>query len=330
MKIAQKQKLPTGIYDHLRNKYNSSEEMCKKYGITVQTLCVRLNNGYSIRESLVGLRTSNKQIYDSKGRRFSSLTDMCEMYGVSIGAVRKRMSMDIGMSLEEALNTPYRDADAEAKRIAKRRKLESMCVDHKGNIFDNMLMMCVYWNVPVADVRHRLEKGISLERALTTPVPGYTEHTDITFEIMGRRYLDIAELSKNFPNTGGKRKIQMLIDELYYKKWDKEVVAVAGIINKEHQIILDHVGIDGKSYYKVTWAPGVLVTARDIVKYYAPEKVEIYDKYNPTGKRNLIEHLERAKRIAKSKYVIAGVYDNTIFGRLDRDKLENDVAVLGR
>lgn len=122
----------------------------------------------------------------------------------------------------------------------------------------------------------------------------------------------------------------VLLKRLYYLKWDKEVVAVANIGTSSTEITLDHVGFNGKAYYRVSWEkPGVYVTARDIVGHYRPDKLSDYDKYNPTGKRNLIEHLDAVTRMVRSPYgwnsPLYKMYRSTLN---DYSKLRKDVPVI--
>lgn len=44
--------------------------------------------------------------------------------------------------------------------------------DHLGNEFASRAKMCRAWNVPVTTFVHRIEKGMSIEEALTLPARG--------------------------------------------------------------------------------------------------------------------------------------------------------------
>uniref|UniRef100_UPI0040559D7F hypothetical protein n=1 Tax=Agathobacter sp. TaxID=2021311 RepID=UPI0040559D7F len=48
--------------------------------------------------------------------------------------------------------------------------MANIITDHTGNQFENEKTMCKHYDIPYITHKHRLRKGWSLEKALTTPV----------------------------------------------------------------------------------------------------------------------------------------------------------------
>ena len=110
------------------------------------------------------------------------------------------------------------------------------------------------------------------EQAPAVDTTSTTQATPVT--AFGFRYSSISRFSKAW------RIPQSTIRTRFKEGFDIEVA----IITRD-RLVLRHIGLDGKAYYKVQWSPD-LVTARQIVEYYRPDLIEAYDKNNPTGKWN--------------------------------------------
>ena len=110
------------------------------------------------------------------------------------------------------------------------------------------------------------------EQAPTVDTIGTTVPHPVT--AFGFRYSSISRFSKAW------RIPQSTIRTRFKEGFDIEVA----IITRD-RLVLRHIGLDGKAYYKVKWAPD-LVTARQIVEHYRPDLLDAYDKNNPTGKWN--------------------------------------------
>ena len=110
------------------------------------------------------------------------------------------------------------------------------------------------------------------EQAPAVDTTSTTQATPVT--AFGFRYSSISRFSKAW------RIPQSTIRTRFKEGFDIEVA----IITRD-RLVLRHIGLDGKAYYKAKWAPD-LVTARQIVEHYRPDLLDAYDKNNPTGKWN--------------------------------------------
>lgn len=81
---------------------------------------------------------------------------MCEAYGKIEQTVRGRLRR--GMTLEEALTTPIIPGGTNMKKVR---------YDHLGNPHESFVDMCKAWNKTENTVRSRLQRGETLEQALT-------------------------------------------------------------------------------------------------------------------------------------------------------------------
>lgn len=142
--------------DHLGNKFNSMNEMCKFHNISVSTFKNRVRKGYSIEECLSSDKVYKRpdDVVDHTGRHFRSLRRMASYWDLSLSAVQVRLNA--GWSLKDALETPKNTRHALAK----------VCEDHLGNKFPSKIAMCRYHNVSVSTFKSRLDRGLSLEKAL--------------------------------------------------------------------------------------------------------------------------------------------------------------------
>lgn len=144
--------------DHKGNVYRSISEMCRVYGISVNTYMSRRKSGRSLEETLVGnfKRDSSPNAIpcvDHKGIQYSSLAKMCAAYGISAPVFRARRKA--GLSLEECLSTH-----------GEKRGAPTPHQDHKGNIFPSKTEMCRSYNVQLPTFDHRISRGWTLEEAL--------------------------------------------------------------------------------------------------------------------------------------------------------------------
>ena len=80
------------------------EEMCKYYGVNIETYRY---NPYIKREILSGLETSNDtRCVDHLGNIFRNQKEMCDYYGISVRLYTYRIKQ--GWSLADTLTTPLK------------------------------------------------------------------------------------------------------------------------------------------------------------------------------------------------------------------------------
>ena len=92
-----------------------------------------------------------------KGKK--SLRVQAELNGLSRGGVYRRVRK--GMPLEQALKAP---------------SLQQPVQDHEETWFPSVRAMTRHWGIGRTTFRMRLERGWSLEKALTAPVWSRREH----------------------------------------------------------------------------------------------------------------------------------------------------------
>lgn len=94
------------IADHLGNEFPSLPELCRYYGVNEGLVKYRLQNGWSMEETLTLPSGSTRDVFDHKGRRFSNAKKMCEEYGVPYGTYMKRLKK--GWTLQKILEEPVK------------------------------------------------------------------------------------------------------------------------------------------------------------------------------------------------------------------------------
>lgn len=138
--------------DHLGNKFNSINEMCKYWGIDSSLYYSRIKSGLSIKEALTNpVGKTYKGLY---GDTYTSLRTLAEAYNMKKSLLQYKLKA--GYSLNKAL----REGMDTSKNIT----------DHLGNRFVSISKMCEYWNISESAYNYRIKNGWSMKSALTTPV----------------------------------------------------------------------------------------------------------------------------------------------------------------
>ena len=238
--------------DHLGNEYNSVKEMCQHWGISQANYLYRIKSGLSVNEALTNRVRSRGVVEDHLGNRFNSVEDMCEHWGVPFTTYNARIKL--GWSKNRALTTSVQKWGVK---------------DHTGKEFENASAMCRHWGIEVSTYRIRISRGASVEEALTKDIVG----PKISIRAFGTEYSTLGEASKSF-NLDKSTVIRRL-----RRGFDVEVA----LLNYSKSVRgIEFIGLNGKSYYTVSWSK-TYVTARQIIEHYRPDLVEAYDRSNPTG-----------------------------------------------
>ncbi|MCR5117119.1 MAG: hypothetical protein K6A97_06390 [Lachnospiraceae bacterium] len=146
--------------DHEGNRFSTKEEMCDYWGVSKKTFASRIKEGFSLEKALTYRRNIIK---DPLGNEFSSIKDMCEYWGCSytiFSQVRKSAPTLMDALKEAAKRT-------EEKRNGNGIRHGRECIDHLGNTFSSITAMCKYWKVNNGLFQDRIERGWSVEDALT-------------------------------------------------------------------------------------------------------------------------------------------------------------------
>ena len=143
--------------DHKDNEFPSVKAMCKYYGVGVFTYYVRLNQGYTLEQALMGngvKRTTSVACKDHKDNEFPSVKAMCAYYGVDDSTYYARLNR--GCTLEQALTGN-----------GAKRTPSIACKDHEDNEFLSVKAMREHYGVSDVTYYDRLKRGYTLEQALT-------------------------------------------------------------------------------------------------------------------------------------------------------------------
>ena len=136
--------------DHVGNIFNTQQDMAKYWNVNYHTFRTRQNKGHSLKECLTG--RDNTTCCDHLGNTFKSIKDMCNHYGISRDAYNYRTSNN--WPLEKILTT----------KVDERKPI---LTDHLGNKFTSQRELCEYWNVDQSVFSRAINKGESLENALS-------------------------------------------------------------------------------------------------------------------------------------------------------------------
>ena len=134
--------------DHQGNTFPSVRAMCRHWDIPAKTYHDRIKKGYTIEEAL-----SYHEYQDHEGNVFPSVSAMCKYWNILVSTYSDRIKK--GYTIEEALSPE--------------RKIKNgvNCKDHQGNVFSSINAMCKYWNIPTKKYSYYINKGYTIEEALT-------------------------------------------------------------------------------------------------------------------------------------------------------------------
>lgn len=136
--------------DHLGKEYNSVQDMLLAYGIQRRAYYLRLQRGWSLEEALTG-----RNVMDHLGNSYPTYQELFKHYNIDAMTFWRRTNL-YHMNLEEALTSNI-----------PRGRIQKKAYDHKGNEFISFDIMCEHYNVNPGTVRTRLNRGSTLEEALT-------------------------------------------------------------------------------------------------------------------------------------------------------------------
>lgn len=144
--------------DHSGKEYRSERAMLKDYGIGRTNYATRIKNGWSMEKALTtpSEYDSDTKVKDHLGQEYNTKIEMCKAYGIEYDTYLKREKK--GMPKEEALTKPVR----------KRSKVEHVN-DHLGKTYSSVRAMEKAYGIPHATYTRRIENGMSVKDALTTP-----------------------------------------------------------------------------------------------------------------------------------------------------------------
>ncbi len=163
--------------DHKGNKYKTFKAMCEAWGKDATTVRNRLDNGWTLEDSLEKRVLSMEEVADRWrkagcpshrdttftdpfGMTFKSEKEACEYYKVKYDTYKRRL--DEGKSVEYALT----GKDGQADKI---RRAKEVRTDHEGTLYDSVQSMCKAWHIEYFLYQWRIDHGWDKKRALTTP-----------------------------------------------------------------------------------------------------------------------------------------------------------------
>lgn len=232
-------------YDHLGNRYNSIEAMCRAYGTNGTTFNRRIKRKMSVEEALTMERVKGrkKECIDHLGNRYKTVKDMVSAYGITTDTFYRRIK--IGKTLEEALTTSKRN----------------VCTDHLGNQYENKIVMCETYGVNVITFSTRIKKGKTLKEALITNRHNRTwSRNPIKVDHLGNRYNSFGNMCDyyNISSSTVYRRLE--------KGFTLEDTLTLPVL--KYNITRSYIGIDGKQYYKIkTPNKTYYLNAQQIIEY---------------------------------------------------------------
>ena len=119
---------------------------------------------------------------DHLGHKYASISKMCKKWGVERSTYAERIKS--GMSIKEALTT-------EATYVHNAKK----CEDHLGNKYETLKEMCETYGVSTSMYRSRINKGMSVEEALTKE---RIDRSMKTVDYVGNGFNSIRKMHKSY------------------------------------------------------------------------------------------------------------------------------------
>ncbi len=199
------------VYDHRGTPYKNKSQLCKAYGIRLQTFIIRRRRGMSLQEALETpvreKKKSSKEMLRKHliidGHEYSSIKEICRIYNQPYQTVISRLKQ--GWDIMTALTKPVRKTSARGKnkitctdgirtysslkemaealgikpdtlyhRYNRKTKLtfDRRCKDHYGKVYSSLIEICRSYGISRDAFLKRRETGWDMQSALETPT-GY-------------------------------------------------------------------------------------------------------------------------------------------------------------
>ena len=174
------------VKDHLGKEYRSERAMLRAYGIGRTNYATRIRKGWSMEKALTtpSKYTGDTKVKDHLGQEYKTKTEMCKAYGVNYATYLRRKKK--GMSTEEALTKP----------VKKRSKAETV-TDHLGKKYPSIRAMAKAYGISHTTYTQRLENGMSVKDALTTP-GGKTQDELKVYDHKGNEFESEKKMLKHY------------------------------------------------------------------------------------------------------------------------------------
>ena len=130
---------------------------------------------------------NGKNCIDYSGRLFETKRAMCEYHGISYQLYNYRIKN--GMAQRDALKPPF-------GRKRERKSIPFRWSDGKGNVFDTVYEMCIFYGITERAYQERIKNGWTIEKTLTTPVKRI-KPTPCT-DHRGRTYASVAQMCQRY------------------------------------------------------------------------------------------------------------------------------------
>lgn len=143
-------------------KYKSILQACKALGKTTSSVYLRLSRNYTLDDAF-NLPYTNRMISrDHLGKTYPTFKAMCKAWDRLPVTVRYRLKK--GLSIKKALTDPV-----PVPVQNKKNYQGTLSKDHLGKMYQSTVAMCKAWGINNWTFTTRLNKGWSIEKALTTP-----------------------------------------------------------------------------------------------------------------------------------------------------------------
>lgn len=175
------------VVDHLGNEYSSTLEMCKAYGIRVDTFKYRLKHGSTLEQALTrtpSMVTTNIPCQDHLGNQYISQTEMARAYGLTKEQyiARKR----IGWDIERILTTPVGGGG------------NGKTFEFNGITYSSKKDFCEKNGLNYDVFIHRTNSGMTIAEAFAAGTNSKPRSTMGAIDHNGTQYATIKEMCENY------------------------------------------------------------------------------------------------------------------------------------
>ena len=169
--------------------FYSIKEAAKYYNLALGTVNARLNRGWSIEEAfgLVERKNESFKPITVNGKTFKSIAEACRYYNLDYKTVLQRFcNYGHGWSIEEAFGL--------VERKEKPRKGNEVILE--GKTFPTIKEACKYYNLNYNTIYGRLDKGWTVEDAISVPVREGSRGKTVIVD--GNEFISIAEACRYY------------------------------------------------------------------------------------------------------------------------------------
>lgn len=212
-------------YDHLGNRYSSISKMCKEYKIDTYTFSHRIKKGKTLEEALTGkLERFRGEIEDHLGKKHATIIEMCKAYNINPNRYYDGIKKE--MTLEEILTG----------------KIPRIGLISIGNKQLTVKEFAKQYKIDKTTISKKIRQGKTAAEIIDESVKIKLKRKCV--DNKGEVFESVKQMCKHY-----NIEYDTYLSRIRMTNWNQIDALLIPVLKQ--RIVLNHMGIDGKQYYRI-------------------------------------------------------------------------------